>query len=103
MSTNLTIRKAAEYLGYKVKTLQKWDRDGKLVAGRTKTGRRVYTEEQLEEFLGITAEQKDHLPIEKEALVQELSSLSSRISSVLHDLNGYVRRLRVILKIDINS
>ena len=46
------IGKAAEFLGYTVKTLQKWDRDGILVANRTKTNRRYYTEEQLYAFLG---------------------------------------------------
>jgi excisionase family DNA binding protein len=50
---NMTITQAAAYLGYKVKTLQKWDRDGLLRTTRTPTGRRVYTQEQLDAFMGI--------------------------------------------------
>lgn len=33
-------------------TLQRWDREGTLKAHRTKTGRRYYTETQLQEYLG---------------------------------------------------
>ena len=37
-----------------MKTLQKWDREGKLIpAYRTKTNRRVYTQSQLDEFIGL--------------------------------------------------
>lgn len=52
MNTILDIRKAADYLGKHVKTLQKWDRSGKLVPTRTGTNRRVYTLTQLNAFLG---------------------------------------------------
>ena len=41
-----------------VNTLQRWDRDGVLVAKRTKTNRRYYTEEQLLEYKGIKASEK---------------------------------------------
>jgi excisionase family DNA binding protein len=49
----MTITQAARYLGYKVKTLQKWDREGTLKSTRTPTNRRVYTQEQLDSFLGL--------------------------------------------------
>ena len=52
------IGQAAEFLGYTVKTLQKWDRDGILVANRTKTNRRYYTEDQLYSFLGKDLNEK---------------------------------------------
>lgn len=46
------ISQAAQILGVAVKTLQKWDREGKLVAQRTSAGnRRVYTETQLRSHL----------------------------------------------------
>jgi len=49
----LSISEAASRLGRSVKTLQRWDRDGVLKpAHRTKTGRRAYTADQLDEFLG---------------------------------------------------
>ena len=48
---------AALYLGRGVKTLQAWDREGKLKPeGRTLTGRRVYTREQLDVFMGLRRE-----------------------------------------------
>ncbi len=41
-----------------VKTIQRWDREGKLVAKRTPTNRRFYTEEQVNEFIGFPLEAK---------------------------------------------
>jgi predicted site-specific integrase-resolvase len=52
MDTCLTITQAATYVGRSVKTLQRWDRQGILQAGRTPTGRRVYTKAQLTAFVG---------------------------------------------------
>ena len=51
MSTMLTTGKAAAYLGVGVKTLQRWDREGRLKAERTGTGRRVYSKAALDSFL----------------------------------------------------
>ncbi len=54
MESTYNTTEAAKYLGFKVKTLQKWDREGKLIpAYRTKTNRRVYTQSQLDEFIGL--------------------------------------------------
>lgn len=53
MYNTYNIAQAAKYLGFKVKTLQKWDREGRLIpAYRTPTNRRVYTQSQLDEFIG---------------------------------------------------
>ena len=49
----ITITKAAAILGVSVKTLQRWDRIGKLKPLRTGTNRRVYTEDQLQTFRGV--------------------------------------------------
>ena len=38
-----------------VKTLQRWDRDGVLVANRTRTNRRYYTEQHVIQALGEPA------------------------------------------------
>jgi excisionase family DNA binding protein len=43
--------KAAEYLGVSVKTLQRWDREGRLHAERTGTGRRSYSKAALDAFM----------------------------------------------------
>jgi len=54
MDTIFTITEAAKFLGFKVQTLQKWDREGKLKpASRTATNRRVYTKNQLLQFLNM--------------------------------------------------
>ena len=51
MDNIYNITQAAKILGFKVKTLQKWDREGRLVpAYRTPTNRRVYTESQLRKY-----------------------------------------------------
>ena len=45
--------KAARLLGVTVKTVQRWEREGRLVpAGRTESNRRKYTESQLRAYLG---------------------------------------------------
>lgn len=49
----ISISKAAKLLDLHVKTLQRLDRQGRLVAGRTATGRRFYSREQLLEFRGL--------------------------------------------------
>ena len=41
----------AEKIGISVITLQRWDKTGVLLANRTPTNRRFYTEEQLLEYL----------------------------------------------------
>ena len=49
--TNYKPKEFAELLNVSVKTLQRWDREGILIAKRTPTDRRFYTEEQLQEYL----------------------------------------------------
>ncbi|KJK21132.1 recombinase, partial [Burkholderiaceae bacterium 16] len=45
---------AATILGVTVKTLQRWEREGRLIpAARSDSNRRLYTESQLREFLGL--------------------------------------------------
>ncbi len=51
MDKTYTMTEVARLLGVKVKTVQRWDREGRLkAAGRTVTDRRYYTEEQIREF-----------------------------------------------------
>lgn len=51
VSTVFAAGKAASYLGVTVKTLQRWDREGRLKPARTATGRRVYEKTALDAFL----------------------------------------------------
>ena len=56
MKITLTAAQVAKFLGVTVKTVQRWDREGRLTpAGRTATNRRCYTEEQIARFRHETA------------------------------------------------
>jgi putative resolvase len=48
----IKVGEAAKIVGRTVRTLQAWDRKGTFVAFRTATGRRYYTREQLDSWLG---------------------------------------------------
>jgi len=53
-------KEVAQRLNVTVWTLQQWDKAGKLKAHRNpKTNRRYYTEEEINEFLGIKKLAKD--------------------------------------------
>lgn len=46
--------KAAKLLGVSVKTLQRWEREGRLIpVARTDSNRRLYTEAQIRAFIGL--------------------------------------------------
>ena len=47
----------AKRLGVSVKTLQRWDREGILIAKRNPNNRRYYTEDQYLEYIGSSAKQ----------------------------------------------
>jgi DNA-binding transcriptional MerR regulator len=53
MEPTMNISQAAKLIGCKVKTMQGWDRKGKLKPYRSGTNRRYYTESQIRAFLGI--------------------------------------------------
>lgn len=44
----------AKLISVHIKTLQRWDKKGKLKAHRTPTNRRFYTQEQYEEYINST-------------------------------------------------
>jgi predicted site-specific integrase-resolvase len=49
----ITISKAAKMLGVTVKTMQRWEREGRLIpVSRTPTNRRLYTISQIRQFMG---------------------------------------------------
>lgn len=50
----------ASMLGVAVVTLQRWDREGKLIAYRNPKGRRYYTHTQYEEYVGIRGNKVGH-------------------------------------------
>lgn len=50
------IHEMAEKLGVSVKTLQRWDNTGKLLARRTPSNQRYYTEDQYLDYMGFDDE-----------------------------------------------
>lgn len=62
--TTYSTGKAARLLGITIRTLQRWDVEGKLKARRTPTGRRFYTDEDIRRYRGSLA-----TPIEKMTIV----------------------------------
>jgi predicted site-specific integrase-resolvase len=54
MESTISTGKAAKLLGVSVKTLQRWEREGRLIpTARTDSNRRLYTEAQIREFIGL--------------------------------------------------
>lgn len=54
MCMEISTGKAAKLLGISVKTLQRWEREGRLIpVARTDSNRRLYTESQIREFIGL--------------------------------------------------
>ena len=56
-------REVSAILNVTVRTLQKWDREGKLKASRTPTNQRYYTQEQINEYLGKKNRISDNIVI----------------------------------------
>jgi DNA-binding transcriptional MerR regulator len=54
MESPISTGKAAKPLGVSVKTLQRWERERRLIpVARTDSNRRLYTETQIREFIGL--------------------------------------------------
>jgi len=99
-----TIREFSEKVHIAVKTLQKWDRQGKLVAKRTLSNRRYYTDDDVNKVLGITPEalsrkvvvysrvsragQKGDLQNQKKALEQFCIGSGRRVDEWLDDIGS---------------
>ncbi|WP_220751539.1 IS607 family transposase [Apilactobacillus xinyiensis] len=90
-------------IGKTVKTLQRWDNAGKLIAHRTPTNRRFYTEDQYNQIMGInsnnnkisviyarvsTANQKDDLENQVDFLQTYCNARGVIISQVITDIGS---------------
>ena len=92
----------AKLIGVSVKTLQRWDNDGILVAKRNPKNRRYYTQEQLMEYLNIskttdkiviysrvsTSNQKQDLENQVEFLKQFANAKGMIVSDVYTDIGS---------------
>lgn len=54
----IRLNEMAKRLNVSIKTLQRWDREGILIAKRTPTDRRYYTEDQYLEYIGSSTKSK---------------------------------------------
>lgn len=92
----------ANRLGVSVKTLQRWDKDGILIAKRTPTNRRYYTEEQYLTYIGkskphgktiaytrvSSRNQLDDLQSQTEFLKQFINSNGEILNEVISDIGS---------------
>lgn len=91
----LPIGEAAKYLGKSVHTLQRWDREGKLVAQRTKSDRRIYSRKQLDKFI----RQNYH----KNSLQIFTKSLSKKEIATNSEFSHLLKRVKTVLKRPTNA
>lgn len=79
----IKLQDMADRLGVSIKTLQRWDREGILVAKRTPTNRRYYTEDQYLSYVGKS---------QPKSLILAYTRVSSR--SQLDDLTSQTEFLK---------
>ena len=72
------ISQFVELLNVSTRTLRRWDNDGKLIAYRTPTGDRFYTEEQYKIYMGIPMENK----VYKNIIYARVSNVRQRDDSL---------------------
>lgn len=100
--SNYKPQEFAEMIGVSVKTLQRWDRDGKLKAFRTPTDRRYYTHKQYVDYMGndtktgkiviytrvSTSNQKDDLTNQVEFLKQYANAKGMIVDEIFEDIGS---------------
>jgi putative resolvase len=87
-NSNYKPKDFAELLNVSVKTLQRWDRDGVLVAKRTPTDRRYYTYEQYLEFKGINNNDKQKVIYTRVSTNNQKDDLVNQIKFLQDFCNG---------------
>ena len=91
----------ADMLGVSVKTLQRWDNDGKLIANRTPTDRRYYTHKQYLDYVNeskrgkvviytrvSSSNQKDDLVNQVNFLQQYANAKGLIVDEIIEDLGS---------------
>lgn len=94
----------AKLMGVTVKSVQRWDSEGRLIAKRTPQNRRYYTQDQIDEFLGYKQQkttlkniiyarvssrnQKDDLKNQIEFLRQFVNAQGVIIDEVIEDIGS---------------
>lgn len=101
--SNYKPQEFAEMIGVSVKTLQRWDKEGKLKANRTPTDRRYYTHQQYVDYMGdgnskrgktviytrvSTSKQKDDLQNQVEYLKQYANAKGIIVDEIFEDVGS---------------
>ena len=101
--SNYKPQEFAEMIGVSVKTLQRWDNEGKLKAYRTPTDRRYYTHKQYVDYMGdsngkngktviytrvSTSSQKDDLNNQVEFLKQFANARGIIVDEIFEDIGS---------------
>lgn len=98
----IKLKDMADKLGVSIKTLQRWDREGILVAKRTPTNRRYYTEDQYLSYVGksqpnglilaytrvSSRSQIDDLTSQTEFLTQFVNAKGEVLDEVISDVGS---------------
>ena len=84
------VGEAAKYVGRSVRRMQELDRTGELIAHRTETGRRYYTQEQLDAWLGLTpsSPQKKTVAYARVSNYQQKDDLQNQMDFIVQYANG---------------
>ena len=99
----IKINEMAKRLGVSIKTLQRWDRDGILIAKRTPTDRRYYTEDQYLEYIGSTTESKRKIiAYVRVSGVNQKDDLQNQITFIRNHVNAKGEILDFVIE-DIGS
>lgn len=78
-----TVTEFGELINKKVKTLQKWDREGVLKAYRTPTNRRYYTHSQYLEYIGASLDEENKV---RENVIYARVSSQSQKPELFHQI-----------------
>ena len=85
----IRLNEMAKRLNVSVKTLQRWDREGILVAKRTPTDRRYYTEDQYLEYIGSSTKSKRKtIAYVRVSSSNQKDDLRSQITFIRNYVNG---------------
>lgn len=99
----IKINEMAKRLGVSIKTLQRWDRKGILVAKRTPTDRRYYTEDQYLEYIGSTTKSKQKtIAYVRVSGVNQKDDLQNQITFIRNHVNTKGKILDAVIE-DIGS
>ncbi|MCD6254777.1 MAG: IS607 family transposase, partial [Deltaproteobacteria bacterium] len=106
MERHYTMREAAKILGVSVRTIQRWDKAGKIRCIRTPGGRRRVPESEIRRILGLSEErvmgyarvssrsQRDDLERQVQAIREYASQRGYELAGVITDVGSGLNERR---------